>query len=132
MRSRSGNQYVMVAYHSSNVILVDPFKTRKYQHRLAAYNSIMQRLNNRGLTTDLQNLDNEASQNYKANVKYRWGVDFQLVPPNIHRINALEQEIRTFKAHFLAVLSGVAPDFPQFLWDLHIMQTEMTLNFLRQ
>ena len=25
VRSRSGNQYVMVAYHSSNVILVAPF-----------------------------------------------------------------------------------------------------------
>ena len=25
LRDRSGNQYAMVAYHSSNVILVDPF-----------------------------------------------------------------------------------------------------------
>ena len=29
VRSRSGNQYFMVAYNSSNVILVVPFKTRK-------------------------------------------------------------------------------------------------------
>ena len=27
--SRSGNQYIIAAYHSSNVILVAPFKTRK-------------------------------------------------------------------------------------------------------
>ena len=54
VRSRSGNQYVMVAYHSSDVILVAPFKTRKYQHRLAVYNSIMQSLNNRGLNTYLK------------------------------------------------------------------------------
>ena len=40
VRSRSGNQYVMVAYNSYNVILVAPFTTRKHQHRLATYNSI--------------------------------------------------------------------------------------------
>ena len=75
----------------------------------------MQRLNKKGLTTYLQILNNEASQNYKDNVKDKWGVGFQLVPPDTHRINAAEREIRTFKAHFLAVLLGVAPDFPQFL-----------------
>ena len=92
----------------------------------------MQRLNNRGLTTDLQILYNEASQNYKAAIKYKCGVDLQLVPPNIHRRNEAEREIRTFKVHFLAVLSEVAPDFPQFLWDLLLVQTEMNLNFLHQ
>ena len=54
VRSRIVNQSVMVAYHSSNLILVAPFKTRKDQHRLSAYNSIMRRLNKRSLTTDLQ------------------------------------------------------------------------------
>ena len=92
----------------------------------------MQRLKNRGLTTDLQILDNEASQNYKDIIKDKWGVYFQLVKPDIHRSDAAEQEIRTFKARFLAVLSGVAPDFPQLLWDLLLVKTEMTLNLLRQ
>ena len=55
----------MVVYHYSNVILVATFKTRKNQNVLAAYNYIIQRLNYRGLTTDLQILDNEA----------KWGVD---------------------------------------------------------
>ena len=57
---------------------------------------------------------------------------FQLVKPDIHRSDAAEQAIRTFKARFLAVLSGVAPDFPQLLWDLLLVKTEMTLNLLRQ
>ena len=78
----------MVAYHSSNAILVAPFKTRKDQHKIVAYKSIMQRLNNRGLTTDYQNLDNEAIQNYKATIRDKWGVDLQLVPPDIDRRNA--------------------------------------------
>ena len=43
VRSRSGNQYIMVAYHcDSNAILACPFKTRKDCHRLAAYNSVME------------------------------------------------------------------------------------------
>ena len=92
----------------------------------------MQRLKDRGLTTDLHILDNEASWYYKATIKDKWGVFFQLVPPNIHRRNVAEREIRTFKAHFLAILSGVAPDFPQFLWDVILLQTEITLNLLRQ
>ena len=92
----------------------------------------MQRLKNRGLTTYLQSLDNEASQNYKATIKDKWGVDIQLVPPDFHRRNAAEREIRTLKAHFLSVLSGVDPGFTQFLWDLLLVQTELTLNLLRQ
>ena len=50
----------------------------------------------------------------------------------MHRRNAAEQAIRTFKAHFLAILACVAPDFPRLLWDLLLTQTEMTLNLLRQ
>ena len=58
----------MVEYHSSNVIWVSSFKTKKYQHRITAYNSIMQRLKKRILTTDLQVLDNEESQNNKDTI----------------------------------------------------------------
>ena len=122
----------MVAYNSYNVILVAPFTTRKHQHRLATYNSITEWLNNRGLDTGLKSLYNEASQNYKATIKDKRGVDLQLVPPGIHRRNEAERAIHTFKAHLLAMLSGVAPDFPQLLWDLLLVKTEMTLNFLRQ
>ena len=55
---RSGNQYVMVAYHSSNVILVETFSSRKYKYRLEAYNAIMQRLKQKDLPVDLHILDN--------------------------------------------------------------------------
>ena len=67
----------------------------------------MQRLKGIGLATDLQILDNEASQDYKATITDKWGVDFQLVPPDIHRRNSAERSIRTFRAHLLAILSGV-------------------------
>ena len=69
----------------------------------------MQRLHYRGLTTDLNFLDNEASRDYTSTVKDKWGVDFQLLPPDIRRISLSEQAIHTLNAHFLAILSGVAP-----------------------
>ena len=44
IRDRSSNQYLVVAYHSSNIILVEPFSSRKDKRQLAVYNAIMQRL----------------------------------------------------------------------------------------
>ena len=130
--ARSSNQYVMVGYHSSNMILIEPFSSRKDKIRLAAYDRMMQRLKDSNLLVDLQILDNECSKEYERRMKDKWGVDFQLVPPDMHRRNAAERAIRTFKAHFLAILAGVADDFPRNLWDLLLPQTEMTLNMLRQ
>ena len=46
-----------------------------------------------------------------------WGATYQLVPPNVHRRNIAERAMRTFKAHFLEILSGVDPEFPKFMWD---------------
>ena len=83
----------------------------------------MHRLKDRVLTTYLQILDREANQNDKVAIKYQWGVDLQLVPPDIHRRNTAERAIRTFKAHFLAVILGVAPVFPPFLWDILLVKT---------
>ena len=41
-KDRSGNQYLMIAFHSDmNDILVAPFKSRKDSHRMQAYNDIM-------------------------------------------------------------------------------------------
>ena len=54
VRSWSGNQYIMIAYHcNSNAILAQPFKTRADKHCMVAYNSIMQRLENKGMLVDL-------------------------------------------------------------------------------
>ena len=89
----SGNQYVMLAYTSSNVILVDPFSSAKDKNRLAAYNTIMQRLKAKDLLVDLHIFDNECSKEYKATIQNRWKVQFQLVPPGMHSQNAAERAI---------------------------------------
>ena len=64
IRDRSGNQYVIVAYHFSYNILVEPFSLRKYKNWLADYNALMQRIKEKNLLVDLQILDNECSKDY--------------------------------------------------------------------
>ena len=93
IRDRIVNQYVMVAYHSSNVILFEPFPSRKDKNRLADYNSIMQRLKEKDLLVDLHILGNECSKEYQEIIRNRWKVQFQLVPPDTHRQNSAEREI---------------------------------------
>ena len=133
VRARSGNQYVMIAYHADgNLILQQPFKTKSDTHRIAAYDTIMTRLAAKGLSVDLQIMDNEASTAFKQSITFAWRAKFQLVPPDMHRRNRAERAIRTFKDHFLAILAGVDPSFPPYLWDLLLPQAELTLNLLRQ
>ena len=62
IHARSGNQYIMIAYHcDANLILAEPFSSRKDTHQLLAYEKIMQRLTDNKLSVNLQILDNEAS-----------------------------------------------------------------------
>jgi hypothetical protein len=123
----------MIAYHTNgNLILQQAFKSRSDTHRIAAYNSIMTRLAARGLSVDLQILDNKASAAYKQAITFTWQAKLQLVPPDMHRRNQAERAIRTFKAHFLSILAGVDPSFPPYLWDLLLLQAELTLNLLWQ
>jgi hypothetical protein len=44
-------------------------------------------------------------------------INFQSAPPQVHRKNAAERAIRTFKNHFIAGLSSTDPNFPLHLWD---------------
>ena len=60
IRFRSGNEYIMIAYHcDSNTILQSPFVNRKKKHSIRAYNSIMQSLADTDHHVDVQILDNE-------------------------------------------------------------------------
>ena len=60
----------MIAYHcDANLILAVQFKTRKYTHRLKAYDKIIQRLREHKLRFDLKKLDNEARAEYKRAIK---------------------------------------------------------------
>jgi hypothetical protein len=129
IKACSGNQYVMIAYHAdSNLILQQAFKSKSDTHHIAAYNAIITRLVARGLSVNLQILNNKTSAAYKHAISFTCQAKFQLVPLDMHRRNHAGQAIRTFKAHFLSILAGVDLTFPRYLWDLLLPQAELTLN----
>jgi hypothetical protein len=126
LRAHSGNQYVMIVFHTnSNLILQQAFKIKSDHHRIAAYNAIMTCLAARGLSIDLQILDNKASSAYKEAITFKSNATFQLVPLDMHRCNWAERTICTFKDHFLAILAGIDAAFPPYLWDLLLPQAEL-------
>ena len=116
--SRSGKEYIIITYHcNTNTILHTTFANRKDKHKIAAYNSIMARLTKRGHKVNIHILDHEVSEEYKRIIEENWKVTYQLVSPNVHRINIAERAICTLKAHFCSILAGVDPNFPKFMWD---------------
>ena len=129
--SSRGCNYVLVVYdHDSNAILAEPLKNRTAKSIVTAYQTIHQLLVSRGLRPQLQRLDNEASASLREFLTTE-KVDFQLAPPHLHRRNAAERAIRTFKNHFVAILCGADPNFPIHLWDRLLPQVILTLNLLR-
>ena len=75
-------------------------------------------------------MDNEASLELKSAIG-KEAAEYQLVPPHVHRRNAAERAIRTFKNHLLACLATCDPEYPAFEWDRICFQCELTLNLLR-
>jgi hypothetical protein len=133
IQAHSSNQYIMITYHSQqNVILCTPYANRTNKHGLAAYNSIMCRLANRGHNVDLKILDNKVSTKFKSTIEDMWKVQYQLIPSNVHCRNAAKRAIQTFKSHFLAIIVGISPAFPCYFWDLLLPQTELTRSLLHQ
>ena len=131
--SRSGKHYTMMACHiNTYTILVEPFQSKHNIHCLAAYDHIMTRLKKRRHTVDLKILDGEASQTCRSSIEDKWVCKLKLFPPYAHRHNATKCVIRTFKAHFLSILSGISDSFPNFLWDQLLTRTKITLNILKQ
>jgi hypothetical protein len=79
VRACSGNQYVMIAFQAnSNLILQQAFDSKSDCHCIAAYNTIMTCLAARGLSVDLQILDNKASSAYKEVNTFKWNATFNL------------------------------------------------------
>jgi hypothetical protein len=134
--SSNGNNYLMVVYdYDSNHIFAQPFRNRTAKCILDAYKIVHAQLVKAGLRPRLQCLDNECSAILKDFLQTE-NVDYQLVPPGVHRRNAAEREaaergIRTFQNHFIAGLCSVDADFPIHLWDRLVPQAELTLNLLR-
>ena len=85
VQARSGNQYIMVAYHCNrNAILACLLKTRKDTHRLQDHSTITGRLRDCSIKVNLQILDNEASAEQRRQTTEDWKCDYQLVPPSFN------------------------------------------------
>jgi hypothetical protein len=129
--SSNGNNYLMVVYdYDSNHIFAQPFRNRTAKCILDAYKIVHAQLVKAGLCPRLQCLNNECSTILK-DFLHTEDVDYQLVPPGVHRCNAAEGCIRTFQNHFIAGLCSVDAKFPLHLWDRLVPQVELTLNLLR-
>ena len=74
-------------------------------------------------------IDNKASHELKTALKKKQ-LTYQLVPPHVHRRNAVERAISTYKNHLLAILAGADKEYPVSEWDRFLPQCEMTLNLL--
>ena len=112
VKSARGNQYIFLLYDcDSNTIHVRPLRSRTETAIVAAYDSIHAHLCARGLTTELQRLDNEASAALQLSMQTK-KVNFQLVPPHNYRRNAAERCIHTFKDHFIVGVCSTHPNFP--------------------
>ena len=75
-------------------------------------------------------MDNEVSENLKKYFEDS-NIQFQLLPPHMHWINAAERALRPFKKHLIAALCTVEPLFLFYLWYRLLPQVTMTLNMLR-
>jgi hypothetical protein len=96
-----------------------------------AYNKLIQELVDHGFKPRLQRLGNECSLALRSLLNQH-DIQFQLAPPHMHRRNAEERAIQTFKNHFVAGICSVDPNFPLRLWDRLLPQATISLNPLRQ
>jgi hypothetical protein len=129
--SSTGNNYIFILYdYDSNAILAHPIPSRDKKHILAAYKILFNKLVTAGRRPRIQRIDNECSDLMKEYMAQE-NISFQLVPPSMHRRNAAERAIRTFKNHFIAGFSSTDSNFPAHLWDRLLPQAVLTLNLLR-
>ena len=74
-------------------------------------------------------LDNECPGGLKTFLRTT-SVKFQLVHPYLHRTNATERAIQTYKDQFISGLSSCDPTPPLYLWDRLIPHATLKLNLL--
>ena len=74
-------------------------------------------------------LDNEASTKFHALTKEN-NIYFQMLPPFMHRLNANDRSISTFKDHFIVGLCTTDSNFPMQNWDRLLEHADITLNLL--
>ena len=73
---------------------------------IRAYRVLMARLKAAGIKPTKHVLNNEASAEFKKEIKQH-NMTYELVPKGMHRHNIAEKAIQTWKSHTIGVLSGL-------------------------
>ena len=130
-KSTQGNQYVMVVYdYNANVIWGRAIKNRQAATITSAWKELRDMFTVVGHRPTHYVMDNKINGDLRDAIK-KENMQLQLTPPNIHRRNAAERAIQTWKNHFLSGLATCHPQFPVREWDRLIPQANITLNLLR-
>ena len=91
------NKYILIMHvYDYNAILSSPLKSSFVSHILKSYTKQVEHLTNIGYIQRVHWLDNESSASLNKYKKQK-DIEYQLVPPHIHRVNAAERAIRTCK-----------------------------------
>ena len=117
-----GNSYIMVIYnYDSNSILTEAIKDLEGKSIVNAYETLYNRLTTNGLKQRFQKPENKYSNILIKSLQDE-NLDFQLVPPNIHRRNAAEQMFQKFRNHLIAGLCSVNTYLPLKMWGIFLDQ----------
>ena len=131
IKSTQCNQYIFVMYHyDTNTIDAVPIKSRNMEEIIKVWQTTFEILKKHGEAYSIHILDNECS--YYIKQAYDTSeVKYQLFPPHVHRLNAAERAIRTFKIHLITGLYICDTNFPVKEWNRLIFQANITINLLR-
>ena len=125
--------YILIAYvYNCNAIIARPMKNRYSKETIKVYKDIYRYLEIQGMKPRLHKLDNEVSEALKKFIIGEARYKLQITPPRIHRQNAAERAIRTFKDHFIAGLASTDPDCPISLWCRVLPHAKTTLNLMSE
>ena len=102
-KSSSGNEYILIVYdYDSNAILAEALSSRRGAEIKRGWKVIHEKLKYGGNCPNIYVLDNECSHHLKTAITDK-NIKWQLATPYLHRTNAAERAIRTFKNHFWPV-----------------------------
>ena len=116
-KSSRGNEYIYIVYdYDSNAILAEPITNRQAKTITEALLKIYKRISKNGHGYNHFVLDNKISEELKRAYE-KYDIAFVCITPYIHRWNAAERAIGTFKNHVLAGLATCHKQFPITKWD---------------
>ena len=128
--SASGHEYLLFGYnYDANAILVVPSKNCQEKTITDRWENINQHSATAVVKPHTYVIDNEVTNALKREFE-KYTVNYQLVPPHLHRAKKSERAFHTFKDYFKAGLATVYPYLPISSWDLLLTQAVTTLNIL--